>query len=94
MLFVFAASSENLFAVSHVFKHSRSSLTFSFIVEKLFEEKDRLVSSTYMLTCECLIEREKSLIKMMKSKGPNQDPCGTVGKLLAYFTALIPVDKV
>ena len=46
----------------HVFRHSRSSLTFSFIVEMLFEEKDKLMSSAYILTCECLIDSGRSFI--------------------------------
>ena len=56
MLFVLATLSDNLFPASHVFRLSRSSLTFSFIVEILFEEKDKLVSSAYILTSECLID--------------------------------------
>ena len=61
MLFL-ATLSDNSFPASHVFSHSRSSLNFSFIVEMLFEEKDKLVSSAYILTNECLIDSERSFI--------------------------------
>ena len=40
--------SDNIFPAGHVFRHSRSSLTFSFI-----EENDKLVLSAYILTSEC-----------------------------------------
>ena len=62
MQFVFSMLSDNLFPASHVFGHARSSFTFSFISEMLFEEKDKLVSSAYIFASECLIDSGRSLI--------------------------------
>ena len=77
MLFALATLSENVLPASHVLRHSRSLLTFSFIVQMLFEDKEKLASSAYILTSECLIDSERSYIYIMNSNGPKHDPCGT-----------------
>ena len=54
---------DNLFALSQDLWYPMSSLTNSFIKRMDFEEKERLVSSVYMLTSECLKENEDLLFK-------------------------------
>ena len=57
-----ATFSDSLFAASHVLRLSRSSLTRSLIKGMDLAENDMLVSSAYMLTCDC----DKYLISLWK----------------------------
>ena len=50
-----------IFPASQIFRHSRSSLTRSLMMKIFFEENDRLVSSTYMLTWECFVDKGRSV---------------------------------
>ena len=40
-------------------------------------EADRFVSSAYIMVRTMLLAFGRSLIYIMKSKGPSMDPCGT-----------------
>ena len=55
-------------------------------------EIDMLLSSAYMLTCECFTDNGRSFMHKMKTRSPEQDPCGTahclkLGELSIYLKA-------
>ena len=65
-----ATFNDNLFAASQVLRLSRSSLTRSLIIGMELVENDMLVSSAYMLPCECFSDKGRSFMYKMKRSGP------------------------
>ena len=43
----------------------------------VFMVLDQVVSSSYIIKLNCLVDSEKSFIYMINNKGPRIEPCGT-----------------
>ena len=66
-----------LFAWSHQEIKARSWFTYLLIFLRDFSVSSKFVSSAYWCSLEFLTDLFKSFLKIIKSRGPSTEPCGT-----------------
>ena len=79
--------SHSLILLSSLFI-SESTVSLGFMDAIDWSEADRFVSSAYIMLGNMSLAFGRSLIYIMKSKGPSMDPCGTpkVSDLALFIT--------